>query len=76
VTAALVLVAVIAFSPESFVLFIAATLLIGLIYGILDVIVGIALGRLGGVCVMLFAPMVDILMFQNPLATETHEWTA
>jgi ABC-2 type transport system permease protein len=75
VTSASVLVALVAFTPESLAPFVAATLLVGLIYGILGVIVGIVLGRLGGVYVMLFAPMVDVLMFQNPLATETPEWT-
>ncbi|MGB9966399.1 hypothetical protein [Halobacterium hubeiense] len=48
----------------------------GEIVGILGVIVGIVLDRLPGVYVMLFAPMVDILMFQNPLATERPSWTA
>ncbi|WP_302080757.1 hypothetical protein [Salinibaculum rarum] len=75
VTAASVLVAVLAFTPESLGPFVAATLLVGLTYGILGVIVGLVLGRLGGVYVMLFAPMVDVLMFQNPLATESPEWT-
>ncbi|WP_415378923.1 hypothetical protein [Halosimplex sp. TS25] len=74
VTAASVLVAVLAFTPVSIVPFVAATLLVGLTYGILGVVVGIALGRLGGVYVMLFAPMVDVLMFQNPLATDAPEW--
>lgn len=74
-TAASVVVAVLAFTPESVVPFVAATLLVGLTYGILGVIVGIVLGRLGGVYVMLFSPMVDVLMFQNPLATEAPEWT-
>jgi hypothetical protein len=75
VTAVSVLVAVLAFTPESLAPFIIATLLVGLIYGILGVVVGIVIGRLGGVYVMLFAPMVDILMFQNPLATDSPEWT-
>lgn len=75
VTATSVLVAVLAFTPESFVPFVAATLLVGLTYGIIGVIVGIVLGRLGGVYVMLFSPMVDVLMFQNPLATDAPEWT-
>jgi len=75
VTAVSVLVAVQAFTPESLAPFIIATLLVGLTYGILGVVVGIVIGRLGGVYVMLFAPMVDILMFQNPLATDAPEWT-
>jgi ABC-2 type transport system permease protein len=75
VTAASVLVAVLAFSPDSLFPFIVATLFVGLTYGILGVIVGIVFGPLGGVYVMLLSPMVDILMFQNPLATDTPEWT-
>lgn len=75
VTAASVIVAVLAFTPESFVSFVAATVLVGLTYGIVGVIVGIVLNRLGGVYVLLFAPMVDILLFQNPLATDTPGWT-
>lgn len=75
VTMASVVVAVFAFTPESTVPFVAATLLVGLTYGILGVVVGIVLGRLGGVYVMLFSPMVDVLLFQNPLATDAPEWT-
>ncbi|MFC7139932.1 hypothetical protein ACFQMA_08805 [Halosimplex aquaticum] len=75
VAAASVLVAVLVFTPESILPFVAATLLVGLTYGILGVVVGIVLGRLGGVYVMLFAPMVDVLMFQNPLATDAPKWT-
>jgi len=74
-TAASAFVAVLAFSPESVAPFVAATLLVGLTYGILGVVVGIVLGRFGGVYVMLLSPMVDALMFQNPLATDAPEWT-
>lgn len=76
VTAVSVLVAGVAFQPEHPGGFVLATLLIGLTYGILGVIVGIVLDRLSGVYVMLFAPMVDILMFGNPLATDSPDWTA
>ena len=55
--------------------FATAAVLVGVTYGILGVIVGLVLGRLPGVYVMLFAPMVDILMFQNPLATASPTWT-
>ncbi|WP_436934367.1 hypothetical protein [Halovenus marina] len=76
VTAVSVVVAVLAFTPESLGLFVVTTMLIGVVYGILGVIVGIGLDRLSGVYVLLFAPMVDILMFQNPLATDSPVWTA
>lgn len=75
VTAASVLVAVLAFDPELPLSFVLATLLVGLTYGILGVVVGIVFGPLGGVYVMLFSPMVDILMFQNPLVTDAPAWT-
>lgn len=75
VTGASLTVALLAFTPENVAAFAAAAVLTGVTYGILGVIVGIVLDRLPGVYVMLFAPMVDILMFQNPLATETPTWT-
>lgn len=75
VTATSALVALTALRPESVAGFLLATLLVGLTYGIIGVIVGLAVGKLAGVYVMLFAPMIDILMFQNPLATDSPEWT-
>lgn len=75
VTGASLTVALVAFTPKNVAAFAAATVLVGVTYGILGVIVGIVLDRLPGVYVMLFAPMVDILMFQNPLATESPAWT-
>lgn len=75
VTAVSVLVAVLAFDPKHVTAFAAATALVGVTYGILGVVVGLVLDRLGGVYVMLFAPMIDVLMFQNPLATESLDWT-
>jgi len=75
-TAASLAVALAAFTPESVGAFAAATFLVGLTYGVLGVTVGLVLDRLAGVYVMLFAPMVDVLMFQNPLATDSPAWTA
>jgi hypothetical protein len=75
VTAASLAVALPAFTPELLGWFVAATLLVGLTYGVLGVAVGVVLDRLPGVYVMLFAPMVDVLMFQNPLATDSPGWT-
>lgn len=74
-TAVSVFVAVLAFAPERAPAFATATALVALTYGILGVVVGLVLDRLGGVYVMLFAPMVDVLMFQNPLATDSPGWT-
>lgn len=75
VTGASLTVALLAFTPENVAAFAGAAVLAGVTYGILGVIVGIVLDSLPGVYVMLFAPMVDILMFQNPLATESPTWT-
>lgn len=75
VTGASLAVALFAFTPENVAAFAIAAILVGVTYGILGVIVGIVLNRLSGVYVMLFAPMVDILMFQNPLATDSPTWT-
>ena len=38
-------------------------------------VVGVVLDRLPGVYVMLFAPMLDIFMFQNPLVADALAWT-
>lgn len=75
VTGASLTVALLAFTPENIAAFAVAAVLTGMTYGTLGVIIGIVLDRLPGVYVMLFAPMVDILMFQNPLATESPTWT-
>ncbi|MHB9286928.1 hypothetical protein ACKVMT_07785 [Halobacteriales archaeon Cl-PHB] len=76
VTAASVTVALLAFSPAHVFGFVAATALVGLTYGLLGVVVGLLLDELGGVYVLLFGPMVDVLLFQNPLATDPPGWTA
>jgi len=76
VTAASLAVALMAVTPELLGWFVLATVLTGLTYGILGVVVGVVLDRLPGVYVMLFAPMVDVLMFQNPLATDPPTWTS
>ncbi|WP_440009364.1 hypothetical protein [Halomicrococcus sp. SG-WS-1] len=75
-TTASLAVALLSFSPEAVLAFALATALCGLTYGVLGVIVGTVLDRLPGVYVMLFAPMVDVLMFQSPLATDSPGWTA
>jgi VIT1/CCC1 family predicted Fe2+/Mn2+ transporter len=75
ITGASLSVALFAFTPENLAPFVGAAVLTGVTYGLLGVITGIVIDRLPGVYVMLFAPMVDILMFQNPLATESPSWT-
>lgn len=68
-------IVLVGFTPQSIPAFVAATVLTALTYGVLGVIVGVLLNRLAGVYVMLFAPYVDMLMFQNPMATDSAAWT-
>ena len=75
ITGASLTVTLLAFTPQNVAPFVGAAILTGVTYGLLGVITGLVLDRLPGVYVMLFAPMVDILMFQNPLATESPAWT-
>ncbi|PSP80503.1 ABC transporter permease [Halobacteriales archaeon QS_1_68_20] len=49
--------------------FVVAMLVAGLTYGMIGVLVGSVLNTLGGMYAMLFAPMLDILIFQNPMIT-------
>jgi hypothetical protein len=67
-------VVLVGFVPTSIPAFVAATVLTALTYGVFGVIVGVSLDRLSGVYVMLFAPYVDLLLFQNPLSTEPSTW--
>ena len=67
-------VVLVGFTPTSTLGFVAATVLAALTYGALGVIVGVALDRLAGVYVMLFAPIVDMLLFQNPMVTDSPTW--
>jgi ABC-2 type transport system permease protein len=58
------------FVPESVGWFVLATLLATLIYGLIGILVGSVLDTLAGVYLLLFAPMIDLFLFQNPLATK------
>ncbi len=55
------------FTPASWAPFIAGNLLIGLIYGAIGALAGVFLGRLGGVYLMFFLPMMDIGVARNPM---------
>ncbi|QLG48194.1 hypothetical protein [Natrinema halophilum] len=61
----------VAFAPERLGWFAAAVLLTALIYGTFGVTVGTLLVKLPGVYLVLFGSMIDLFLFQNPLATET-----
>lgn len=66
---ALISVAVdlLSFRPENFTGFLAATLLVAISYGFLGALVALLAGRLGGAYLMLFIPMVDVGVFQDPM---------
>jgi len=60
-----------AFQPELLLWFIAGTTLTALIYGMIGLLVGVLLDRLLGIYLILFGSMIDLFVFQNPLAKET-----
>ncbi len=55
------------FTPESWLTFAAANVLIAVTYGMLGVLVGPRLGLLGGLYVMLMLPFIDIGIAQNAM---------
>ncbi len=63
-------VARVAFVPASLAGFAAAGFLAALSYGLVGLLAGLVVGRLGGVYVVLFGAMLDLFVFQNPLATD------
>lgn len=68
-------VAVQVFEPADLWAFAALTGLLSVTYGVVGVIVGLLFDRLAGVYVMLLVPLVDVLLFQNPLASDIPSWT-
>lgn len=59
-----------AFQPAAPGRFLLATATTALVYGMVGLLVGLVLDRLVGVYVVLFGSMIDLFVFQNPLATE------
>jgi len=59
-----------AFEPEHLGWFIVGTGLTALIYGMVGVLAGVLLARITGVYLILFGSMIDLFIFQNPLATD------
>jgi hypothetical protein len=59
-----------AFTPESVGWFFLGVGLTALVYGMVGVLAGVVLDRLAGVYVILFGSMIDLFIFQNPLATD------
>jgi hypothetical protein len=67
-------VAVQVFAPANVWAFTTITGVLGITYGVVGVSVGLLFGRLGGLYVMLLVPLVDVLLFQNPLASAVPGW--
>ena len=66
-----------AFEPQSWLSFAAATLLIGLVYGALGALSGALLDKLAATYLMLFLPMTDLGIAQNPMFGDgSPEWWA
>jgi hypothetical protein len=59
-----------AFEPEHLGWFILGTGLTALVYGMVGVLSGVLLARITGVYLILFGSMIDLFIFQNPLATD------
>jgi len=59
-----------AFDPEHVGWFVLGTGLTALIYGMVGVLAGVLLARITGVYLILFGSMIDLFIFQNPLATD------
>jgi hypothetical protein len=60
-----------AFEPRHLGWYLLGTWLAALAYGMVGVLAGVLLDRLPGVYLVLFGSMVDLFVFQNPLATDT-----
>lgn len=59
-----------AFEPARLGWFVLGTGLTALSYGMVGVVAGVLLDRLTGVYLVLFGSMIDLFVFQNPLATD------
>ncbi|MFB6137000.1 MAG: hypothetical protein ABEJ42_01485 [Halobacteriaceae archaeon] len=57
-------------TPAHLGLFVLGVWLTAAVYGLVGVLAGVVLDRLPGVYVLLFGAMVDLFLFQNPLATD------
>jgi hypothetical protein len=60
-------VTALSFTPQQWLPFVVANVLIGLTYGSIGAIAGVLLGRLGGTYFMLFLPMIDLGIAQTPM---------
>jgi hypothetical protein len=60
-------VTAISFTPQQWLPFVAASVLIGLTFAGIGALAGVGLGRLGGTYFMLFLPMIDLGIAQTPM---------
>lgn len=65
VTAVSLAVTAVEFSPEQWLTFAGASLLVGLTYGLIGVTVGPLVGRVGGLYLMFLIPFLDVGLAQN-----------
>lgn len=61
------LVTALSFTPQQWGAFVVGNVLIGLTYGSIGALAGVALGRLGGTYFMFFLPMIDLGIAQTPM---------
>jgi hypothetical protein len=66
-TTVALLVTATSFSPLSWSIFATSNLLVALTYGMLGVLAGALVGRLGGMYLMLMLPFIDLGIAQNPM---------
>jgi hypothetical protein len=57
--------------PDQLAWFVLATVVSGLTYGAIGVLLGLVLNRLVGIYVLMFGPFLDIFLAQSPLSAET-----
>jgi len=60
-------VTALSFTPRTWLVFAAGTLLVGITYGLLGALAGAVAGRLGATHLMLFGAMLDLGIVQNPM---------
>jgi len=59
------------FTPANVTGLVVSGLLTATVYGMVGIVVGSQVDLLAGVWVIVFLPLLDVALFQNPLATET-----
>lgn len=76
VTGVVVVVLTTQFTPEYLPLYAVAVFLAAISFGMIGALLGLMIDRLAGLYAMLFVPMVDILLFQNPISPRSLPWAS